>query len=359
MKQFFPRSHFTGSGQSGRASLRGAWLSSGAQRIPALLRSELAARFSPVEWMLLAVLVVLPVALMWRFASPSYFFWDDIENLYWAHNSHLGWSYAFGEAIGHLSPAYRLTYLALDRVAPMNFGAALALLVACQAVSAVLLQRILTLVFGRAWWTYALALAWAVSVVYLAAFAWLAAGLHSIPAITATLASIHGYLCSRTTGRRAWLVWSLVAMCIGLAFYEKAVLIPVYLVLMRVLLLDPAARLRDSLESIRDEWRVWLVYATIVVVYLLVYWLGPYNRLQTGATAGLMSCSTCALSGSRASGRWYSGCGCPGMDRMTGTEQSLSLRNWPSSAWSPGVLSAVASRGARGLSCSWGWWPMR
>ena len=163
--------------------------------------------------MLLAILVVVPVAFWWRFASSSYFLTDDFTHFYWAHTSDAGcWSYAFAPAFGHLAPGYRLTYLALDRLAPMNFEVALAFLVACQAVSAVLLQRILTLLFGRAWWTYALALAWAISAVYLPAFAWFAAGLHSITAITATLASIHGYLCWRATGRRAWLAWSLVAM---------------------------------------------------------------------------------------------------------------------------------------------------
>ena len=233
-------------------------------------------------------LVVVPVAFWWHFASPSYFLSDDFAHFYWAHTGRAwgGRTPSLPSFGGHLVPAYRLTYLALDRVAPMNFEVALAFLVACHAVSAVLLQRILTLVFGRAWWTYALALAWAISVVYLPAFAWFAGGLHSIPAITATLASIHGYLCWRATGRRAWLAWSLVAMGIGLGFYIKALLIPLYLVLMRVLLLDPEARLRDSLRSLRDEWRVWLAYAAVCAVYLLVYSLGDYARPASGATVG-------------------------------------------------------------------------
>ena len=164
--------------------------------------------------------------------------------------------------------------------APLNFEAALAFLIACHVVSAVLLQRILTLLFGRAWWTYRLALAWAISIVYLPSFAWFAAGIHSLAAITATLASIHGYLSWRATGRQAWLVWSLIAMCIGLAFYLKAVLIPLYLILMRVLLLDPDAPLRASLRSVRDEWRVWLAYVTIVVVYFIAYSLGSYTSAR-------------------------------------------------------------------------------
>ena len=271
------------------AGQRSAWrvLSPDAlRRVFAVARGKLAARFGPLEWLLLAILVVLPVELMWHFASPSFFFSSDIAHFYWARTGSVEWSYLFAPAVGHFAPAYRLTYLALDRVAPMNFEVALAFLLVCQVVSAVLLQRIFTLVFGRVWWTYALALVWAISVVYLPAFTWVAAGLHSIPAIAATLASIHGYLCWRATGRRLWLAWSLVAMAVGLAFYSKVLLIPLYLVLMRVLLLDPDVTFRESLRSVRREWRVWLAYAVLGAVYLLAYSLGDYSRTETGATVG-------------------------------------------------------------------------
>jgi hypothetical protein len=248
------------------------------------LRSRFLSRLDPIEWLLMALIVAVPAALIWRYASPSYFFSDDLSNLFNAHTSHVSLSYAFGSAIGHLAPGYRLAYQALDRVAPFNFELALAFLIACHAVSTVLLQRILQRIFGRIWWTYALAFAWAISIIYLPAFAFFAAGILSLPAITATVASMHAYLCWRTTGRRSWLIWSLVAMAIGLAFYTKAILIPVYLVLMRVLLLDPRASLRDSLRSVRDEWRVWAAYAAVCVLYLIVYFVGPYQRVSGGVT---------------------------------------------------------------------------
>jgi hypothetical protein len=261
-----------------------------AEPLAARARAALVARFSPVEWILLAAIVVLPTAFIWHFASLSHFFWDDIANIYWAHNTPPLLSYLFGATYGdHLSPAHRLAYLVLDRVAPMNFELALAFLWACQAASAVLLQRILTLLFGRAWWTFALALVWAISPVYLSGFTWFAGGLHSVPAITATVASIHAYLCWRATARRTWLAWSLVAMGIGLAFYVKALLIPLYLILMRTLLLEPGARLRDSLRSVRDEWRVWLAYAAMCTGFVLAYLVGDYSQYyqsETGASLG-------------------------------------------------------------------------
>jgi hypothetical protein len=147
MKRSLPHSHPSGPGLSGQDSAGGVLLPDALRRLPPLARAELAARFGALEWVLLATVVVVPVAFWWGFASPSYFHWDDFAYFYWAHSGEDGvLSYVFASSFGHLSPANSLTYLALDRVAPMNFEAALAILVACQAASAVLLQRILTLV---------------------------------------------------------------------------------------------------------------------------------------------------------------------------------------------------------------------
>jgi hypothetical protein len=252
-------------------------------RPPRGLRAR-AGGMSRTEWVLMAILVLVPVVLTWRFAHGSFFFGDDLFNLYQAHHARVGLEYAFGEAIGHLAPGYRLAYTASDRLFPFDFGIALGFLIACQVASAVLMQRIFTLVFGRAWWTYALALAWAISIVYLPAFDYFAAGILSITSIAATLASIHAYLCWRVTRKPAWLVWSLVAMVLGLLFYTKVLLVPVYLVLMRLMLLEPQTRLRDSLRSVLREWRVWLAYALVIAGYLVIYLTGPYERLRGGSS---------------------------------------------------------------------------
>jgi hypothetical protein len=53
----------------------------------------------------------------------------------------------------------------------------------------------------------------------------------------------------------------------ALLFSEKGVLIPVWLVLMRVLLLDPDVPLRTSIRRVAGEWRVWTLYAIPLAVY--------------------------------------------------------------------------------------------
>jgi len=56
------------------------------------------------------------------------------------------------------------------------------------------------------------------------------------------------------------------------------VLVPVYLVLMQLLLLAPSQRLRDRLRVVLRQWRVWLLYAAPVVVYLIVVLSGDYEE---------------------------------------------------------------------------------
>lgn len=243
-------------------------------------------RQSPLEWALLAVLVLVPAALAWRFGGPSFYFHDDWVLLFDAHHAELGLDYLTKSANGHLTPGMRSVYMAVDLISPANWELGMGFLIACHAASAVLLQRILQLVFGRTWWTYAVAFAWAVSVIYLVHMTFVASGLLSVPAITATLASIHGYLCFRSTKRTGWLVWSLAAMCLGLAFFIKALLIPVYILLMRVLLLEPDTLLRQSVRNALAEWKVWLAYAAIGVAYVLVYMLGDYQQPRSGAGSG-------------------------------------------------------------------------
>ena len=192
-------------GQARQGFGRGARLPDALRNAFALARDELAARFGPVEWVLLAILVVLPVALAWRFASPSFFFLDDLGHLYWAQHSQSALSYAFDPAWGHLAPAYRLTYLGVGpaRADELRGRAGDPRGLSCgvgRAASAHphagLRPRVVDL-RTRAGLGDLGRLPAAVRLVR--------GGIHSIPAITATLASIHGYLCwRRQAGGGGW-----------------------------------------------------------------------------------------------------------------------------------------------------------
>jgi hypothetical protein len=225
-----------------------------------------------VDAALLAVVVVVAGVFDWAFAAQSGFFSDDFVQLEDAHAQGLHFGLLSEQAIVHFSPGSRFFIYVVERLSAPDFHFGLAILLAFQCASIVFLQRTLAALFGRRWWTFVLALAFGVGIAFLPGLQWYTAGLLSVPATAFSLACIHAYVRWWRSARPAWLVWSLVALCGALLFYEKAVFVPVYLVLLRLLPLR--ARPREPLR----EWRVWALYSLPVVVYLVIYVAGDYGE---------------------------------------------------------------------------------
>jgi hypothetical protein len=246
-------------------------------------------RLSPrrVDALVLAAVVAFVVVFDYVFASRSYFFGDDFV-VFWQGRTHgLTLDYLTSPATAHFAPGHRLLSYGLYRIAGLDFGAALVVLLAFHAASVVLMQRILAALFGRVWWTFALALTFGLSVFFMSMLWWFSPGLLALPATAFSLACIHAYVWWWRTRRRAWLIWSVVALCGALLFYEKAVLVPVYLVLMQLLLLAPSQPLRVRFRVVLRQWRIWLLYAAPVVVYLIVVLTGNYEEGGTTLPAAI------------------------------------------------------------------------
>ena len=204
-------------------------------------------------------------------AARSYFFGDDFVVLWQSRTHGLTLDYLTSPATAHFGPGHRFLSYALYRIAGFNFGAALALLLAFHAAAVViLLQRVLAALFGRVWWSYVLALAFGLSVFTMAMLWWFSPGLLSLPSIAFSLASIHAYLWWWRTRRKTWLVWSVVALCLGAAVLREggpragvsgaAADVPA----------GAVAAVRRHLRVVLRQWRVWLLFAAPVAVYLIV-----------------------------------------------------------------------------------------
>ncbi|TMK41430.1 MAG: hypothetical protein E6G56_04245 [Actinobacteria bacterium] len=237
-------------------------------------------------WPALLVVVVVQALVDWHFASQSGFVADDFLIFQDGLANGLNFAYLGSEAIRHFSPGHRLSSFLLYRYAKFDFGAALALLLAFHSLGVVFMQRILRLWAPGAWWTLPVSLAYGVSILFLPALEWLTAGLLTIPSTALGLAAVHAYLCWRRTRRPVWLAWSVVAFAGALLFFVESLLVPVYLVLLRLLLLEPTSRLRDSARAVIREWRVWAAYAIPVVPYLILYLTRSYTEPWRSASLG-------------------------------------------------------------------------
>jgi hypothetical protein len=181
------------------------------------------------------VIVLAQVGLVYAAARGSFFTWDDYPNFVFALDEGLSWRYLTRATvtIEHFTPGHRLGDWLLQTLAPLNFNAALAFLLVCLAASTVLLHRILARLSGGAWWVLVPTATFGASVVTLTAVQWWAAGLHSLPTAVLSLLAIDAWLRWSDQRRAGALALTVLAIILGSLFYVKAILVPLYLVLLR------------------------------------------------------------------------------------------------------------------------------
>lgn len=225
----------------------------------------------------LAGVVALPAALIWYFAAQSFFSQDDFFHMSGADHFGLTLQFLTEETTGgHFSPGHRLGHWVLQTVAPASWSFSLLMIVAFHSGSVVLMQRIMARLFGAPWWSYAVTLWFGLSVVYMKTLGWFAASMLVIPPTFFGLAAIHAWIVWRQTGRRRWLWWSAAAVGLGLLFYIKVLLVPLYIAMLRLVLARELLSPRRALRILIEDRVAWLAYAVPVGLYLLAYLGGGY-----------------------------------------------------------------------------------
>lgn len=211
-------------------------------------------------------IVVAQVGLVYAAARGSFFTWDDYPNFVHALDEGLSLRYLTRATttLEHFTPGHRFGDWLLQTVAPLNFTVALGFLLACLAASTVLLWRVLDRLSGGAWWVLVPTATFGASVVTLTAAQWWAAGLHSLPATALSLLAILSWLRSSDDRARFALAVTVLAITLAALFYVKALLVPLYLVLLR--------RPR--------RWQEWALLALPVALYLAAHVGFGYARAR-------------------------------------------------------------------------------
>lgn len=244
-------------------------------RLTRLRRGE--RRRALVDAAALAGVVALQAALIWHYAAQSFFTQDDFFHMSGADHFGLTFQFLTEATTGsHFSPGHRFGHWVLQTVAPASWSFSLLIIVAFHSGSVVLMQRIMARLFGAPWWSYAVALWFGLSVVYMSAMGWFAASLLVIPPTFFGLAAIHAWIVWRQTGSRRWLWWSAAAVGLGLLFYLKVLLVPVYIAMLRLVLARELLSPRSAVRILIEDRVAWLAYAVPVGLYLLAYFAGGY-----------------------------------------------------------------------------------
>lgn len=187
---------------------------------------------------------------------------------------------------GHLMPAGMAASWILAHAAPFNYGVVIVSLMLLITAAAVLFRQVAIRLLGDGP-AHALAVVVnATSMAVLAASSWWAAAINLLPMLIAMHTCIlltHGAGTLPPTRRRQ--AWALMSLACGLAFFEKAVLIPPTLFALGWV----RATTPGAVAAARQTWRAargfWLRLGAVTVAYCGAY-LATQGEQRTGRLVG-------------------------------------------------------------------------
>ncbi|MGH3847644.1 MAG: hypothetical protein ACRDS0_40450, partial [Pseudonocardiaceae bacterium] len=225
-----------------------------------------------------AALIAVQLVIRTVLAFNGYFYWDDLILIGKAGTQDLlSPSYLFDDHDGHVMPGAYLVAGAITRLAPLNWTGPAISLTVLQLLASLALLRALHVILG---WRPVLLVPLTFALfcpLGLAAFAWWAAALNSLPMLAVLAwACADAILLVRTGDRRYALTGTLVYAG-GLLFFEKAAVIP-FVAFAVVVLLWHVQGNRALASTAATVWRagvrLWAASLALtagwIVLYLLV-----------------------------------------------------------------------------------------
>jgi hypothetical protein len=236
------------------------------RRPPSRVRQAVTGAFAdPLERTCYALVAVSLAVWAWA-ASQSYFRHDDFIYLYRAATRPLSLDFLFTGYQGHLMPGQFLIVEGLVRVAPLSWGAAVAVVLLFRVVACVAMVRLLVELFGRRPGILAPLALFLFSPLLVLPFLWWAAALQVLSLQAALALAAWAHLRWLRHGRVRDAVLSVLAVAGGLLFWEKALLVPVVLVAVELL-----ARRSGLPVAPARRVPVWAAHGVLAAAYLVLY----------------------------------------------------------------------------------------
>jgi hypothetical protein len=218
-----------------------------------------------------AGLVLLQIAWRGWAAGRSYLWQDDFVITHSAWRRGLTPGMLLQDYHGHLEPARFLLVWVWLQLTPMNWPVVVIVSLAAQAVISWQLYLLLRDLFGPRPRILLPLAVYCFSPATLLSFIWWAAAWESLPLQAALVLALRAHLRHLRSRRTADGLLGVAATALGLAFYEKSLLVPVFLLGFTVVVWHDGSlvnRLRRTVEPSR--W-VWVAYVALVAAYLALY----------------------------------------------------------------------------------------
>jgi hypothetical protein len=215
--------------------------------------------------------------------SRSWWWQDDLNILATAAHRSLSPGLLLTDYNGHLIPGSWAIAWVFDRMAPLQWWPAAVLTVIVVAVTDVMMLALLRRLFGD---RPAILLPYAMfcsTSLMLTGTLWWAASLQWLPVTLSLVAALWFHVGYLRGHRRSDAVGALVAVLLGLLFFEKALTTPLVLAVFTVLYGVPGALWRRPWLAFRRYRGYWLVHAVLAGGFLWLYL--SRVTIETGAAS--------------------------------------------------------------------------
>jgi hypothetical protein len=209
--------------------------------------------------------------------SDAYFFRDDYEFLNQARTQNFGLVYLREGLYEHFSPISRLLNSMLVALAPGSWLLAHGVELALYAAALIAFALVMHTILGKGWSAFVLTIIFGQSLFLIRLLFWWTAAANILPASIFMLLSIAGYVGWRKVGSGPLLLGSFAAFALALLDYETAMLLPVYLAVISLLVLEPHLGPRGWARRLwRERW-AWTAYLALDAAALVNYYRSYYH----------------------------------------------------------------------------------
>jgi hypothetical protein len=234
---------------------------------------------STVDWLrnnrvVVAAVVLIILSLAWKaqFLSHLYFRQDDFHDLDRAIESPFNWRYLTYIGAGHLIIGLRAVAWFMVRTSLYNWGLASAISLAFVAAASIAALRLLRMLFGNRPAILVPLLIYLFCPLTMPDLGEWSSALESVPLQLALLMAVHAHICYVRTTRVRHLAAAAAWIAVGLAFFEKGLVVPVLLLALTggFLIVPRRTWLGGMVKALVRYWHAWVVYAALMVAYLVV-----------------------------------------------------------------------------------------
>lgn len=201
--------------------------------------------------------------------AGGWLYWDDFILQGQAARLGLTADLLLNNHDGHVMPLTYAVVWAIQELSGLNYALVAATMAVGQVVfvlAAVLAVRAL---LGRTVPAIVALAVFLLTPLLIPAVTWWAAALTVVPFVTCTLFATVSLLHYYRTGSRGALITTFALVVVALGFFEKSLLIPVWLFLVTALVEPDPSFWHSARTALRTRWRLWVAWAGLLAVYLL------------------------------------------------------------------------------------------